>query len=763
MRPRGHNTAGPQVPGHAGSAGTPAPAPTSPACAHCALPVNVSARRAAAALAAEPLFCCIGCRLAHAACGEHGERGLIEARLLVAAFLSMGVMTLSLVLYSEDLLAAGGEQGLAQLGRLLRTALALLSLPVVLLLAPPLVSGALADLRRGAVRMDGLIALAVAAAWALSLVHTFGSPGPVYYETAAMVLVLVTFGRRLEAHARTRARDAGAVLAECLPPSAQRVAADGTVRAVPPGDLRSGETCRIPPGQSVPADVVVLEGRSDVITAHVTGEQMPRAVAAGDELPAGSLNGTGALVARVLRPARDGTLGRLAELLDAPLRDTLGARTADRFAGLLAALALVLALAAGVIASQRDGLGNGLQTALAVLLVACPCALGLATPLAYRAMRVALARRGVFVRDAGAIERAARADVAMLDKTGTLTEPAGSLQPLGDAASLSPPDHTPAAAHRSAPSATSPGSAAFTRLQALVAASGHALAATVTQRPAVVPEDVRVVPGCGVEGRFGESAVRAGRPDWLDECGATWPAHLTAARVDAARRGSTLVGYAEGTHVLALGEVAQRARPGALEALDGLHTRGLDALLVSGDHADAVAALAGPLGLQAHADQRPADKCARLEDLRARGHTAIMVGDGMNDAPVLRAAEVGVALASGTGLARSHADVELVGDDLRGLLVLVDGARTLRRTVRGNLAWTLAYNGIALTAAAMGALHPLLAVACMTVSSLVVSARSQRLLGWSPKAVAAPALAPAVTTVPASDRAPSPALAEASP
>lgn len=662
-------------------------------CAHCGLPVERAGDGAVR-------YCCIGCRLAAAAGGGGAGGGLLEARLVLSAFLAMGVMTFSLVLYGETLHGGATDpsaQAVRSLGRLF---LAAFSLPVLALLGPPLAAGAWEDLRLRRVRMDGLIVVAVAAAYGLSLWSTWHGTGEVYFDTATMVLVLVTFGRRLEAHARTHGRDAAELLAACLPETAH-LAEGGDVD---PATLRPGTRVRIAPGEAFPADVRVVHGSSEVVCAHLTGEEVPRDVASGDEVPAGALNGRGALSAEVVRPAAEGALGRIRDLLSAPIPPTRWTRAADRLAGWLAAAAVVLAVAGGARSWWFQGAGEGLTTALSVLLVACPCALGLATPLAYRAVRAALARRGVLVRDPVALERAACVDVALLDKTGTLTDPvhARIVAAAGEPASLR-------------------------RMAALVGHSGHPLArAVVFEGPA--PDDLRSHPGAGVEGTFDGVACRAGSPEWMDLSGLPWDEDARSRRQQLADDGATLVAYAESGRVLALGALTQGLRPGAEAAVARLSADGLDVEVLSGDHPRAAARTADSLGIRATGGLSPEGKLARLEQLRHEGRTVLFAGDGVNDAPALRAADVGVALSCGTAAARAQAGVEILGDDLRALPAFLDGARALRRVVRGNLAWTVAYNAVALGAAAAGMLHPLVAVAAMIVSSLVVSVRSYRLL-----------------------------------
>lgn len=667
------------------------------ACAHCGLPAR-------AAKGGGSAFCCVGCRMAAAASGGRGSTGLLEARLVLAAFLAMGVMTFSLVLYGEAVYAPAEDATLRLVREFGRIALAVLSLPVIVLLGGPMLAGAWADLRARQFRMDGLIVLAVAAAWGLSLANTFGGGGEVYFDTATMVLVLVTLGRRLEASARRHGRDAADALAECLPATAHVMDAEGALRDVKPSMLCVGDTVGVLPGEAFPADVAVITGADAFTAAHLTGEEHRTEIAAGGEAPEGAVNGSALVTARVLREAGAGALGRIRALLDAPLPLTRTMRMVDRLAGVLALVSVALALAAGLVIGSSEGAAHGLTAALSVLLVACPCALGLATPLAFRAERAALARRGILVHDPAALEVAATVDHALLDKTGTLTDPA-----------------------RSRVVAASGRETARARMAALVRHSGHALAAAL---PAAGPAPSRltVVPGAGVLATIDGADCRAGSPEWMDSTGLTWEPDAAAARALLADDGTTLVAYAEDGRVTALGAVRHDLRPGAREAVRALSELGVTVELCSGDRQSNVAELARELSVTGVGGRSPAQKPERIHELRAAGARVLFAGDGVNDAPALRAADVGVALASGTAAARHQAQVEILGDDLRLLPHLIEGSRRLRAVVRGNLAWTLAYNLVALTLAVQGRLHPLVAAGAMIVSSVVVSTRSYRLL-----------------------------------
>ncbi len=689
-------------------------------CHHCGLTLAVKRPPAAG----ERFYCCLGCRLAAAAgTGDDGPRHFLEARLVFSAFLAMGVMAGNLVLYGEDIYATGDEPGLAVIRRLAQIGTAVFAVPVIFLLGIPLLRGAWTDLRRGAVRMDGLIVLGTVAAFAISVYHTVIGEGPIYYETAVTVLVVVMFGRRLEAHARAEGRDAASSLADLLPKSAV-VVRDGVECAVKPGDVVGGDHVRIAPGAAFPADVRVTLGRGSYVASHVTGESAAQPIGPDDAAPAGAVNGATALEGVVVRPWNSGPLGRIRALLDMPVPMTRVIRRIDRLAGRLAYLSIGLAVIGGIRSGLQSGTGEGLRTALSVLLCACPCALGLATPLAYRAIRTALARRGVLVHDPIALENALKIKHAVVDKTGTLTEPtAAEIVTDDDATGVPDRDRTATGA----------------RMAALVSASGHplgkALAAFGQESVRASVRSAELLAGRGVRGSFdGTTVAGAGDPAWLDTEGATWPPALAAARERLSAEGRTVVAYAEAGRVHAVAGIEHRLRDSARNVVEALRLRGVAVEIASGDRPQTTAETARLLDVPYVARATPEDKATRVRELAKSGGCVLAVGDGVNDAPFLRAADVGVAVASGTAAARAEAQVELVGDDLRGLVVLLDGARALQKNVRGNLFWTLLYNGIALGAAVVGRLHPLLAVAAMTVSSLVVAFRAHRLLAFGAEA-----------------------------
>lgn len=622
---------------------------------------------------------------------------------MLSAFLAMGVMTFSLVLYGESFYIDQDDRGMKVLRGILQVALAIFSAPVFLLLGIPMLRGALLDLRAGLFRMDGLITLATLAAYSLSIWHTIVGEGAVYYETATMVLVLVMFGRRLEARARVQGSNAAALLADLLPDVAQRLSHGDTVTEIPIDDLARDDHVQIAPGDRVPADVRVLSGNSAVTSSHITGEFTPREVERGDEIPAGSINGTGTLTAVVVATAKGGSFERIRRLLDRPLDDVAAFRVADRMAGYLGVMALLFAVVGCVWAAQTSDSGAVISVLLSTLLVACPCSLGLATPLAYRAARATLARGGILVHDGAALEKMADINRVLLDKTGTLTLNQGKLA-LAEGTPL-----------------------AFQRLGCLVGHSNHHLS-LAAQAGTTPPDALKVTPGRGVEGEIEGTLCRAGSPRWMDELGQTWSTELTQERHELGADGATMVAVAWDGRVQGIAFLEQRLADGARATLSRLKQLSLHPQVISGDHSGAVSQIGEQTGIEAFGEMTPEMKVEFLRQRQDEGEVVMAVGDGLNDAPFLQQADVGVVVSGATEATRSRASVELLRDDLLGLTRLIEVARRLRKVVRGNMLWAVAYNLVALTLAASGRLHPLAAVVLMILSSLVVSYRSYGLL-----------------------------------
>jgi Cu2+-exporting ATPase len=634
------------------------------------------------------------------------ESRVLLLRLAVALLAMMQVMMFALPAYVTV------DGILPEHRRLLEWASLTLTLPALLYSAAPFFRGAWRDLRLLRPGMDVPVALGLAAAFAASAWATFSGEGAVYYDSVTMFIALLLVARYVELAARRRAGDAVEAVAKARPATALRLRAwpaSQEVETVGAASLGVGDMILVRPGALIPADGQVVDGRASVEEAILTGESQPRSKAIGDGVLAGSLVGDGAIVVRVSAAGAATRLSAIERLVDRGARQRPRiARIADRVATWFVAVLLVLAAATALVWWQIDP-SRVLAITFAVLVVSCPCALSLATPAALAAASGALVRAHVVVARADALETLARVSHIVVDKTGTLTS--GRIA-LRDVIPL--------------PGETAAGALALAA--ALEARSEHPLAvalragAPAAGLPSV--SDLSLLPGYGAEGTLAGRLLRLGRPDWVAALSgrplpaASLPADPTA----------TVVALGDDGGLRALYVLGDALRPGAKELMERLASLGVTPVLLSGDRTATVAAVADALGIaMAHGEQLPEDKRAAIARLQADGAMVAMAGDGINDAPALAQAQVSVSLGSATPLAQWTADVVVLSDHLPRIADAIAHARRTMRIIRQNLGWACAYNAIAVPAAAMGFVSPLVAAIGMSASSLVVVGNALRL------------------------------------
>jgi len=629
-------------------------------------------------------------------------------RLGVAGLASMQVMMFAVGLY------AGALQGIEERYRdFLRGVSLLVATPVVFYSARPFFAGALRDLRGREPGMDVPVALAIGSAYLASALATLTGRGEVYFDSVCMFTFFLGLGRYLEMRVRHRSDARMRRLLVRVPQTARRMRADGAVEVVPLRALAAGDRVRVRAGETLPADGVVEEGEGALDESLLTGEPMPRARSVGDAVLAGSQNVESPLVVRVTRVGRDSTMATLLSLLDRAQGERPQiARIADRVARFF--VAGVVATAAGVgLWWWATSPADAFRIVLSVLVVTCPCALSLATPAALAAASNGLAGIGLLATRGHTLETLARVSHVVFDKTGTLTRGAPSVTAVHPLRGLSRAD-------------------VLARARLLESHSEHPLARAFAQPPDAfgtegVPGDeatrVRTAANLGVEGLLAGRLHRIGRPDWAL---ALSPAQEVAAPPFAPIGQCVLLADEEGA--LAWFELRDEPRTDAAASVAALGSLGLEIELLSGDPSPAAAELAARLGIHtARAGASPQQKLDHVRALQARGAVVAMVGDGINDAPVLAQAQVSIAMGSGSDLARIHADAILLGDGLDALVLGVGWARKTTRVIRENLAWALVYNLAALPLAACGYVAPWMAAVGMSASSLLVVANALRL------------------------------------
>ncbi len=605
----------------------------------------------------------------------------IGIRLAVAAILTVPVALLGMVV---PLQFDGWEWvGLA------------LSTPVVFWSGWPFHRAALANARHGAATMDTLISLGTLAAWGWSVVATVAVDGAsTYYEVAAVITTLILLGRWLESRARRRSGEALRSLLE-LGAKEASVLRDGTERTVPVDELRPGDVFVIRPGEKIATDGVVVEGFSAVDQSMLTGEPVPTEMIPGSEVAGGTLNTSGRLLVRATKVGTETALAQIARLVaeaqggKAPIQ-----RLADRVAGIFVPIVLVLSLAtlAGWLAITHDAT-EAFSAAVAVLIIACPCALGLATPTALMVGTGRGAQLGIIIKGPEILERTHGITTIVLDKTGTVTEGRMRLVDVIPAAGASRGD-------------------ALRVAGALEDASEHPIARAVASAARAELGELPPVeafasrPGVGVSGRVDGHAVEVGRTD---------------GEIAVRRNGELLATLA----------VSDTVKPTSAEAVTGLRGLGLTPVLLTGDSESTARAVAAEVGIdRVVAEVPPAAKAAEVRRLQEAGELVAMVGDGVNDAPALAQADLGLAIGTGTDVAIEASDLTLVSGDLRAAVDAIRLSRRVLATIKENLFWAFAYNVAAIPLAIAGVLNPIVASAAMAASSLFVVSNSLRLRGF---------------------------------
>jgi Cu+-exporting ATPase len=664
---------------------------------------------------------------ADAAATEPDETAPLRQRLVVAAALSVPVLLLSMV----PPLQFDNFQWL-ELN---------LVTPVVLWAAWPFHRAAWASLRHGAATMDTLVSVGILAAWLWSLYALFiGDAGmndmrmgfdliprsgagadQIYLETAGIVTTFLLAGRYFEARAKRRA---GAALTALLELGAKDVTvldADGAERRVAIERLQVGDHFLVRPGEKVATDGVVEEGVSAVDMSMLTGEPVPVEVAPGAEVAGATVNAGGRLVVRATRVGADTALAQIARLVEeaqtgkAPVQ-----RLADRISGIFVPVVIALS-----VATLAFWLGSGetatfaFTAAVAVLIIACPCALGLATPTALLVGTGRGAQLGLLIKGPEVLESTRRVDTVVLDKTGTVTTGRMSLVEIVVADGVEREE-------------------ALRLVGALEHASEHPIAQAIARAAAAesalpVVEGFANREGLGVEGVVDGHALIVGRPALLAE----WALHLTpeldAARTAAEARGETAIAAGWDGRATAVFVVADTVKPTSAEAVASLRALGLRPVLLTGDNETTARAVAAEVGIdEVIAEVLPAEKAGAVERLQAEGRVVAMVGDGVNDAPALAQADLGLSIGTGTDVAIEASDLTLVSGDLRAAADAIRLSRATLRTIKQNLGWAFGYNVAAVPLAALGLLNPVIAGLAMACSSLSVVGNALRLRRFRP-------------------------------
>lgn len=692
-------------------------------CDHCGLPIpgahSEAAGDASTELRVEPRYCCFGCRFAAelASSSDSGDGGAFF-RLALCIFLSLNVMVFTMLLWTQDVYSPDktGVPSALSLWAVSRYLCMLFSLPVLYLLGLPVADEAWKSLRRGAPSTDLLLIVGTVAAYAYSIVSTLRSEGPVYFEVGCAVLVLVTLGRWLEARGKQEATAALDGLERLLPSDVHRWEA-GSLVDVPLQSVSIGDRLFVRAGERIPTDGRIVAGLASVDTQLLTGESRPCVVETGDAVIGGSLNLDGGLTIEATAAAHGGTLQRLVEcILEARLKKGCYQRLADRLAAGFLPVVIVVTLGTFAYHTTFFGLDHGLLAALAVVLIACPCALGLATPIAVWAAMGTAAQSQVLFRNGEALERLADARVLAFDKTGTLTDGRPVVERFASLEGIDLNDLLERIA-----SAVATSNHEFSQaIRRFCASSGFESAHTC---------ETRTLAGRGLTASFADDGetLYVGSLRMMQEHGFAIPTEVEKAIRSMSDGGSSLVCVALKQVVCGAFGLREALREHAREVLNECRSLGCLLTVLSGDNAARGQVVGRLLDVDVRAEMLPADKLQAVHELRRTFGSTVMIGDGINDAPALSAADVGIALGCGADVSRNSADICLLGNDLARIPWAIRLSRRTVRIVKQNLFWSFFYNILGVGLAATGWLNPIWAAAAMAVSGLTVVGNSLRL------------------------------------
>ena len=693
-------------------------------CDYCGLPV-VTGESALVG----PQYCCFGCRVASAIANESGEEGRIRwtlTRLGIAIFFTMNVMVFTLALWSWEVyqsdaaLASPSANSLFELFRYLSL---LLSSIVVLLLGGPLLENSFWNVRRRVVTTDLLILLGVVAALIYSLVSLVTGGAHTYFEVACMILVGVTLGRWLEATGKLKTTNALRSLKKLLPTEVRVVDQPSGNNLhetmLPLEAVEVNQLIRVLPGERIATDGRIRRGQAAIDEQIVTGESLSAIKEPGDEVFAGTLNLDGDLLIVVTAPAQEGALLRIVDAVAAAAMSKSRLQlTADRISSWFVPAVVLLSVGVFAVHWATSGFGAGLMAALAILLIACPCALGIATPLAIWAAMGRASEVGVLFRHGDAIQKLAATKAICFDKTGTLTTGSTVVDRFV------------------ADAATSREELLHISL-ALASSSTHGLSTairkyafeSVDHSAIEYPEHTETRPGRGIVATLDHSKglVYLGSLALMEENGLERQGAIREAIVGICQDGKPLACVGWDGRVRGVFAFRECLRDETHQALDSLREAGYYVAVLTGDYAVRSAALEHRLGIDVETELLPEEKLAAIRRVRAVYGAVIMVGDGINDAPALAEADVGIAMGCGADVSRDAADVCLLGNNLAQIAWSIDLAKRTMKTIRQNLFWAFAYNLIGIALASFGWLNPIWAAVAMVGSSLFVISNSLRL------------------------------------
>lgn len=646
-----------------------------------------------------------------------------EIRDLLIRFGTAGFLSSQLMIYSTALYA-GYFQGIDAKTKLLLEIIAmLLTIPVIFYSGMPFIRNALRGLRHLNFNMDSLITIGAGSAFIYSIYQIF-TGGKVYFDTSAMIITMILVGRYIEATAKGKASETIRMLTELSPEEATIVVSDQETMTVPIASVQRGNLILVKPGEKIPLDGIVIEGESEVDESIITGESMPVYKSAGSEVIGGSMNLYGTLVFRVTKTGKETVLSNIIKAVeDAQARKPQIQTAADRIVGIFVPAILMIAFFT-VVAYMLKGAStqHALMIGISVIVIACPCSLGLATPIAVLIFTTMVSSKGILIKSGEVIENTSRLSHVVFDKTGTVTRGKPVLKEIVVLDDALKKEHVLSIA---------------ASIESLSEHSiGHAITEaarefrTNTFLPQKSVSDFKAVPGKGVEGTVNDVKIFIGSRNFMIENGITYPAEI----LSYPRKGTpfaftdSVVYLGWGGRVRSLFVVSDIIRDEAWDVVKELKQINLKVSIMSGDNKETTNSIASMLDIDdAVSGASPVKKKEIIADIQQKGQRVMMVGDGINDAPAFTEAVVGVAMGRGTDIAIESADVVLIRNDLRIIPYFIRLSRKAYSIIKQNIFWAIFYNLIAIPLAVSGILHPIIAAGAMAVSSIFVVGNSLRL------------------------------------